>query len=535
MNTKLNTRFGGLFLLTVIAFVLLSPKWLFAPAAWIAPALLLSLVSRVKFWYGALWAWLALFFSGLIANKGVLPFPGIFFYIMIVFISLIKVIPYILSNWLALRSGIGWISTLIFPCALVVSEYLDSFGGGGTWGSLANTQFENYHLIQVASLGGIWCITFLIGWFASTLNWMMQQEFRWKTLQKPVVIYSGVFAGCLIYGTIQTNPFDMPEQDTVRIAGITANNASLVKVMYEDYFDKKTNVNPETLTQSSPELQELQKGFVKFIENPYDDNFNAIHDRLRDFHDSLLLLANREAQAGAKLITFSEGLFLTPKNEEDVLIGKAKVIALKNEVYIALPVASLLPGKIEVGSKYMENKVVVINPHGNIEATFFKNKPVPVVEGSIAGDGKIPVVKTPFGNVALSICYDADFPSLMQGASANKADIMILPSGDWKEVSPFHARMAVFRAIENGFSLFRMVSGATSIATDFNGRILSSQDFYNSGERIMIAYLPTQRKVTVYSIVGDVFAWVCSVALVLNIVYVIINAAKSKRFRNSSN
>lgn len=509
MKTKLNLNAVKLCGLAVASFSLLSPKWLFAPIAWLAPVTLLMLFDRSRFGKAFLWSWTALFVAGLIAGYGVMPFPGIFFVIMNIFISAIQVIPYATNKMLIRRLGNHWITTLIFPSALVASEYLNSFGGGGTWGSIAYTQADHYHLIQLASVFGIWGITFLIGWFASLLNWGLTNHFEWKVIGMPVKIFTAIVSLSLLYGLIKTNPYFEPAKGYVRVAGITANNAALIKAIYEDYFDKKIDIDPDELTQTSPELLELQRGFIPFIENPYHNNFNTIHRQIAHYHDSLLALADREAKAGAKLITFSEGLLLVTKDKEDEWIEKGSRIAKQNQAYVALSLASLLKGKVELGTKYIENKIVFINPKGDIESIFFKNKPVPVVEGSVPGDGQVPVVATNFGRVALSICYDADFPSLMRKASIKGADIMILPSGDWREISPYHAQMATLRAVENGFSLFRMVSGATSIATDFNGRVLSKRDFYTSGERIMTTYLPVRGTVTIYSVLGDVLPWLC--------------------------
>ncbi|HEX5172180.1 MAG TPA: nitrilase-related carbon-nitrogen hydrolase [Cyclobacteriaceae bacterium] len=508
MKTKFDVRIAGMWLLTTAVFILLSPKWLFAPAGWFAPALLLWFVSSVTFWRGVVLGWLALLVSGLIAGYGVLPFPGIFFVIMVTVISAVKIIPYVISNWLVSKFGVNWLRIFIFPCALVASEYIDSFGGGGTWGSLAYSQFENHHLMQLTSLFGIWSVTFLLGWFASLVNWMVTHRFAWQKIKANVILFSTVILTALLYGGVKTNNYFSQPGELVRISGITANNVELVKAMYEDYFDRKVDIDPDRLSQTSPELHDLQEGFIRFIENPFDKNFNTVHKKINAYQDSLLAIADKEAKAGAKLITFSEGLFLTTKSEENVLIEKGRKVAEQNKVYLALSVASLLPGKIETGSKYMENKIVLLNPEGKTEMTFFKNKPVPVVEGSIPGNGEVPVVKTPFGKVALSICYDADFPRLMRKASIEGADMMILPSGDWREVSPYHGQMAVVRAIENGFSLFRMVSGATSVATDPDGRILGSHDFYSKGERILTVYVPVRRIVTLYSLVGDVLAWI---------------------------
>ena len=47
MKTKLFRRIG-LSVVTAAAFILLSPKWLFPPAAWAAPFLLIFLIADLK-------------------------------------------------------------------------------------------------------------------------------------------------------------------------------------------------------------------------------------------------------------------------------------------------------------------------------------------------------------------------------------------------------------------------------------------------------------------------------------------------------
>jgi apolipoprotein N-acyltransferase len=166
----------------------------------------------------------------------------------------------------------------------------------------------------------------------------------------------------------------------------------------------------------------------------------------------------------------------------------------------------------------------MISESGEIENIFFKNKPVPMVEGSVPGNGEIPVIATMDSKIGISICYDADFPSLIQKAGVQDVDILFLPSGDWKEISPYHADMARVRAIENGFSLVRPVSGATTIACDFNGRLISKRDFYDQGERIMVASVPIKGKNTVYGLIGDSLAIVC-IAITLSFTAWLISSA----------
>ncbi len=192
-----------------------------------------------------------------------------------------------------------------------------------------------------------------------------------------------------------------------------------------------------------------------------------------------------------------------------------------------MTVASIIPGKIEFGKKFIENKALLFDPEGNTVSVFFKNRPVPLVEPSVPGDQEIPVTSTNYGKLAISICYDADFPRLMGQMGKKGADILLLPAGDWKEVSPYHAQMAIVRAIENGTSLLRPVSGAVSIASDYHGNIVAQRSYFDNGERVVVAFLPVEGIRTLYSIVGDSFAWICMAGLISLVASIVWRYAKS--------
>ena len=75
-------------------------------------------------------------------------------------------------------------------------------------------------------------------------------------------------------------------------------------------------------------------------------------------------------------------------------------------------------------------------------------------------------------------------------------------------------RMATFRAIENGFSPVRPISNGFSITTDYYGRVSTYTDYFTSENPVMVAYVPTKGRSTIYSQVGDVFGWLCVAGLV---------------------
>ena len=91
---------------------------------------------------------------------------------------------------------------------------------------------------------------------------------------------------------------------------------------------------------------------------------------------------------------------------------------------------------------------------------------------------------------------------------------MLVPADDWQAIDPLHTWMASFRAIENGVSTIRPTGEGLSAAYDYQGRVLAATDYFTSDGESMIAHVPTQGVRTIYSVVGDAFAWVCIVALV---------------------
>jgi apolipoprotein N-acyltransferase len=89
-------------------------------------------------------------------------------------------------------------------------------------------------------------------------------------------------------------------------------------------------------------------------------------------------------------------------------------------------------------------------------------------------------------------------------------------------------QMATFRAIENGFSLVRPTSHGFSAAADYQGRVLGLTDYFTSEDPVMIAYVPIKGVTTIYSRIGDLFAWLCMAGLVAAIAWVVVRRKAAK-------
>jgi len=169
----------------------------------------------------------------------------------------------------------------------------------------------------------------------------------------------------------------------------------------------------------------------------------------------------------------------------------------------------------------VENKMVIIDKEGQIQSIYIKNNPVPGAEPIVKGTTHIPILNTSYGKIAAAICYDGGFPNFIRNAGKNKIEIMFLPANDWKEIDPIHTYMAITPAVENGFSLVRPAGPGLSVATDNRGRIISSMDYYKTDEQVMYADVPVQHTYTIYTQVGDVFAWLCIASFVIMLGWII--------------
>ena len=243
------------------------------------------------------------------------PFRDIAYWIFSAAFGLTLLFPYGADRYLGKRWR-GLSKSLVFPLALVTSEYLVSFGPFGTWGSNAYSQYEHLALLQLLSVTGLYGITFLIGWFAAVGAALWEAGFAVRNVQREVVAFGVCIVGVLLYVDIRMEMFP-PRSPTVRVACIT---------------------RPDERRFPNPPSADLNRRVM--MGEPLTDAETAqLHQRSSDIADFLLGRADLEAQAGAKVITFGEFNFPVLKQYETDLISQARELALRRNIYIALPMA----------------------------------------------------------------------------------------------------------------------------------------------------------------------------------------------------
>ncbi len=456
---------GYLLLAGVLGFFA-AGKWVIPITVWLAPLLMIRFLRSQKFWVGLLAYFLISYFSVIVNAKGLIPMPGGQFYGFCAIAVLLSYVPFAV-DWHLTRTFRGFWGTLIFPCAFVVFEYVNAHGPFGTWGSIAYTQGDHLGLIQLVSLTGIWGLTFLITWFASTVNWMWENSFAWPKIRSGLGIYAFVFLLVLFYGEIRLQLFP-PQSETIRVAVLTL-----------------------------PDFQQSVEKQVHALQKQNQSDWNESDKVL----DQLLNRVEKESRAGAKLVLWAEVCSVIHSKNYASKLDRIQECAQRNEIYLGASIGVLQPGE---GTR-VENLLLLISPEGEILWEYQKAK-IPIGEPSLAGEEELLFSSTPFGIISGAICYDNDFPDYIQQAGRNQVSLFLNPTGDWYEIKEPHKTMAVYRAVENGFSLIRAANQGISVVTDYHGKVLARADYFKTKDHTLVAQIPTGRTSTLYSRWGDWFA-----------------------------
>lgn len=469
-------------------------------AAWLAPVFMLRFVRGAGPGRGLGIAWVVHTLTWAFQFRGMVPAPAALLVAIAAVYGLTLTIPYAVDRVLAPRLS-GLTSTLVLPVAWASTEYLLTLlAPYGSWGVSAYSQHDSLVLVQLVSVTGLFGLGFLIAWFASVCNLAWEQGLRQQLSRRALTAFALTMVAVLVFGGARLSILTATAE-AIRVASLTGIEIELLDAAMSE------RLATDRLT---------------------DEDLQVIRGRGEQLNRDLLKRTEREAEAGARLVFWGEANGFAFREDKDDLLDRAKQIARRQGIYLGLGVAFWNAAS----ETPLENELIVIDPAGEVVWEFFKARPVPGGEATISarGDGRLPVADTPFGRLSAAICFDMDFPQLLRQAGSNRADIVIVPANDWRAIDPWHTHMARFRAVEQGFNLVRHTSKGLSIAADHHGRVLAWMDHYTAEDRTLVSQVPTVGTRTIYSVVGDLFSWLCLAGLLT----LVISARRPSSPRSSS-
>ncbi|MEO8240642.1 MAG: nitrilase-related carbon-nitrogen hydrolase [Flavobacterium sp.] len=379
----------------------------------------------------------------------------------------------------------GFMATLIFPLTYTAFDFCTNlFNPLGTTGILGYSQFNFLSFSQLASITGMWGITFMITWFGSVVYWFIENYNDKKAASRGITIYLLTLLPILIYGNIR---LILPlEKGTVQISGIHTEDRLEGNQILESLYSKDT---------------------ITF------KNKNA------EILENLTRKTEQEASSGSKIIVWAENSFYILKDNEDNAINQLKKIASKNEIYLWVT-----PFVINKNSR-SENKTLLFSPNGNLVSTHYKFGGN-FLEGTVEGNQIIKTTKTTFGNLTGIVCWDGDFPSVVKQVGKENTDILFIPASDWEAINPLHSIIATFRGIENGCSVVRQTRNGLSFMNDPRGKTITQMDHFQANSWTMSGQVPNKKIWSLYPIIGDLFGWLSFVGLLFLVIKTLVRRKK---------
>ncbi len=350
------------------------------------------------------------------------------------------------------------LSVVIFPAMMVVMEWVQyTFTPFASWGVASYTQVNSINISQGVSIFGMAGLSFLLYWTnAAITNLLIIKKTNYLNCLLPIMIIM-IFS---IYGHLRLDISKTIGKETIKVAAIGTDS----------------------------ELRDLP---------------------LPDFESNVLTIktifdrTEKAAELGAKIIVWNEAAFyLLPENET---IWIDSISNLAKKLQVGLTASYVLP--ISTSPFLYENKYVLFDPKGEILNEYLKHEPVPG-EPAIKGSEEI-ITSNVFGsNIGGAICYDYDFPYLAKENMQANADIIALPSSDWRGIDPLHTQMAGYRAIEQGHSIIRSTRFGLSAIISPYGEITAQMSSFNNNDKILVSNTPKQGIKTLYALIGDTFVYI---------------------------
>jgi len=467
-----NLRYLWLILATMLS-LFIGGKWNIPLAAWIAPIFIIRFFrDSDKAGRNFLLLWITSAIASIISWHGATFFPlameAGFFLLM----APISLVPYVIDRLYYRRFGSPAWLILVYPIAATAVDFFSSNGSPfGTFGAVAYSQRGFLPIMQIASVTGLWGITFLIASFASLVNHVWERG--WKPTRLSLG-FIGILTFILAFGQVRSLTPTQPQQ-TAQIAGFSLPAGGLAATMHH-----------------------LQSGDEAAFRQAVDTLHAQELDQIRKLADE-----------GADIVVLQESAGMGFSDQVTRLMEDASALAMEKNIYIVLPT-------FDLGQSPAENVVHIINPNGDLVLTHIKyggNE----FEGTLKGNGVLQSVDTPYGKLSTVICWDADFPNVIKQAGAQDVDLLFVPSNDWRGVKDIHAGMATFRAVENGMSIFRQTGEGVSLAVDAYGREYNRVDRFQEDAAgftaIQMVQTPIGSVNTLYPVLGDIFGNMMLVAL----------------------
>jgi apolipoprotein N-acyltransferase len=399
---------------------------------------------------------------------------------------------------------LGW--TLCCAALWVTWEMVQArLFSGFPWNLLGASQYRMVPLIQIASVTGVYGVSFVVAWFSVSLLCagaaLMRQSGLGRGWAAELMLPLFVAVGTASFGFRQSAHAPVPAA-MLKIALI---QPSIPQTVIWDpkeaaaRFHQLIHLSEQALT-NQPDLLVWPEAAVPSI---FRWDTNRVY-KGRTIYEATTDLAR---QHKVWLIMGADDVELHAENPERVNYF--------NSSFLINPAGEVL-------ASYRKQRLVIFGEYVPLSRWLPFLKDFTQVYGEFT-PGKKPVtfhLPALNANISVLICFEDVFPHLARKHAGDNIDFLLnLTNNGWFGESAAqwqHAANAVFRAVENGLPLVRAANNGLTCWVDAQGRLhdvffQDSDNIYKAGFKIVQVPLRADQppKMTVYRRYGDLFGWIC--------------------------
>lgn len=349
-------------------------------------------------------------------------------------------------------------------CVGVSAEWLTTFSPLPL--NIAVCQGRTVPIIQIASITGVWGVSFVL-WLANA-----------------------TLADVLLCARVRPAPLVLP-------VGLVALSLGIGYVQQAQTLSRTASLAPVRVAA----VQDFSAGEAATVAPAAAVNADA-PDRET--------LSRQAASRGAQMIVWSEdclGSAYTPQKPDDETNTLARTLG-----------AYLVVGYADSARPLPFNCAGLITPQGFPAGVYHKMHLFMGERQTNAGGRGTPAFATALGRVGMEICFDSLYSGTTRGLAQSGAQIIAMPNFDPPTpqgvLHLLHAAQLPFRAVENRVPIVRADSNGASQIIAADGRIVAQGPLWKSAA-LVGSVLPGDGRGTFFTRYGDWLAYGCAAGALL--------------------
>ena len=482
--------------------------------AWFSLVPLLIAITVNRPWVGLFYGVLFGSFRTLLVNfwLGTFSLVSLQFTVTVFFLNNLLFFLLLIPLYRTIRHG----RILFLALAWTVFEYLHSIGFlGYPWALQGHAVYSVLPVIQVASVAGVWAVSFLVVLVNATLSETILGRLlrRRRLLLMPSVTATTLLALFLAGVAVLARDANAPPGETVRLA-LIQQNSDPRKHDYDRTLGSLMRLTDEAMETDPDLVAWSETAFVPNIrrwsqEEPPRSRFARLVNRFLDYQRSLdvwLLTGNDDYEVvwgddGEELdrLNYNAAVLFSPSGYRQDTYRKIKLV----------PFTEHFP--------YREQLPWVYDMLQEFDVTFWE-----------PGDRRT-VFRHPRFSFSTPICYEDAFPNEVRQFVLAGAEVILNISNDYWSLTEVAAQQhfvaGLFRSVENRRPTARSTASGVTAHVDAFGRIVRTGAFYEEDYIVADVEVPPE-SFTLYTRWGD---WFPKVAAALLLVLLLLEIPRRRR------